>query len=192
MIGSWTLVTPPTEEPVTLAEIKAHLHISSTAEDSMLALYAQMARQMVEGESWLALMPQTWTLYLDAWPTGGVIELPRPPLRSVTHIKYTDVDGTTHTLAADNYRVDTASVPGRIVLAPNASWPSDVLDSVNGVAVTFVAGSADASAVDPMARAAVLLQAAGIYANRESVILGAKPEWNPVAKACVDLIKVRY
>ena len=54
MIGSWTLVTPPTEEPVTLAEIKDHLRVSSTAEDSLLTLYAQMAREAVEGECWRA------------------------------------------------------------------------------------------------------------------------------------------
>jgi len=112
MIGSWTLVTPPTEEPVTLAEIKAHLHISSTAEDSLLTLYAQMAREAVENECWRALMAQTWVLYLTSWPTDGIIDLPRPPLQSVTHIKYSSA-GAVHTWPESNYLVYTGIEPGR-------------------------------------------------------------------------------
>ena len=192
MIGSWTLVTPPTEEPVTLAEIKDHLHISSTAEDSLLTLYAQMAREAVEGECWRALMPQTWDLYLPGWPAGGVIEIPRPPLQSVTSIKYTDDEGAVHTFAASNYRVDTASEPGRVVLAPDADWPSDALDSSNPVVVRFVAGYADASAVPGMAKAAILLQVGEIYANREAVIVGSTPQVTPAVQRVLNLLKVRY
>ena len=192
MIGSWTLYTPPTEEPVTLAEIKDHLHISSTAEDSLLTLYAQMAREAVEGECWRALMPQTWDLYLPGWPAGGVIEIPRPPLQSVTSIKYTDDEGAVHTFAASNYRVDTASEPGRVVLAPDASWPSDTLDSSNPVVVRFVAGYADASAVPGMAKAAILLQIGEIYANREAVIVGSTPQVTPAVQRVLNLLKVRY
>ena len=192
MIGSWTLVTPPTEEPVTLAEIKDHLRVSGTAEDSLLTLYAQMAREAVEEETWRALMPQTWTLYLAGWPADGIIELPRPPLDSVTSIKYTDEDGVEATLAASNYRVDTAREPGRVVLAPNGEWPSDVLDSVNGVAVTFVAGYADASAVPPMAKAAILLQIGEIYANREAVITGTIVAVTPAVQRVLNLLRVRY
>lgn len=192
MIGSWTLYTPPTEEPVTLAEIKDHLHISSTAEDSLLTLYAQMAREAVEGECWRALMPQTWDLYLPGWPAGGVIEIPRPPLQSVTSIKYTDDEGAVHTFAASNYRVDTASKPGRVVLAPDANWPSDALDSSNPVVVRFVAGYADASAVPSMAKAAILLQIGEIYANREAVIVGSTPQVTPAVQRVLNLLKVRY
>ena len=192
MIGSWTLVTPPTEEPVTLAEIKDHLHISSTAEDSLLTLYAQMAREAVEAECWRALMPQTWDLYLPGWPAGGVIEIPRPPLQSVTSIKYTDDEGAVHTFAASNYRVDTASEPGRVVLAPDATWPSDALDSSNPVVVRFVAGYADASAVHGMAKAAILLQIGEIYANREAVIVGSTPQVTPAVQRVLNLLKVRY
>ena len=192
MIGSWTLTTPPTEEPVTLAEIKDHLRVSGTAEDSLLTLYAQMAREAVEEETWRALMPQTWVLYLAGWPADGIIELPRPPLASVTSIKYTDEDGVEATLAASNYRVDTAREPGRVVLAPNGEWPSDVLDSVNGVAVTFVAGYADASAVPPMAKAAILLQIGEIYANREAVIVGSTPQVTPAVQRVLNLLRVRY
>ena len=192
MIGSWTQLVPPTEEPVTLAEIKDHLRVSGTAEDSLLTLYAQMAREAVEEETWRALMPQTWVLYLAGWPADGIIELPRPPLASVTSIKYTDEDGVEATLAASNYRVDTAREPGRVVLAPNGEWPSDVLDSVNGVAVTFVAGYADASAVPPMAKAAILLQIGEIYANREAVIVGSTPQVTPAVQRVLNLLRVRY
>ncbi len=192
MIGTWTLVIPPTEEPVTLAEIKDHLRISSTAEDSLLTLYAQMAREAVEGECWRALLPQTWDLYLAGWPADGIIEIPRPPLQSVTSIKYTDEDGVTQTLAASNYRVDIAREPGRVVLAPDADWPSDALDSSNPVVVRFVAGYADASAVPTMAKAAILLQIGEIYANREAVIVGSTPQVTPAVQRVLNLLKVRY
>ena len=192
MIGSWTLVTPPTEEPVTLAEIKDHLRISGTAEDSLLTLYAQMAREAVENECWRALLPQTWVLYLTSWPTDGIIALPRPPLQSVTSVVYTDEAGAAHTFAAANYRVDTASEPGRIVLAPDAAWPSDALDSGYPIAVTFVAGYADASAVPGMAKAAILLQIGEIYANREAAITGTIVAVSPAVQRVLNLLKVRY
>lgn len=192
MIGTWTLVTPPTEEPVTLAEIKDHLRVSGTAEDSLLTLYAQMAREAVEEECWRALMAQTWDLYLDAWPADGVIWLPRPPLQSVTHIKYTDEDGVQATFAATEYGVDTATEPGRVVLGPDADWPSVTLTNVNAIVVRFVAGYADASAVPAMAKAAILLQLGEIYANREAVIVGSRPELTPVVQRVLNLVRVRY
>ena len=192
MIGSWTQLLPPTEEPVTLAEIKDHLRVSGTAEDSLLTLYAQMAREAVENECWRALLPQTWVLYLTSWPTDGIIALPRPPLQSVTSVVYTDEAGAAHTFAAANYRVDTASEPGRIVLAPDAAWPSDALDTGNPIAVTFVAGYADASAVPGMAKAAILLQIGEIYANREAAITGTIVAVSPAVQRVLNLLKVRY
>ena len=79
-----------------------------------------------------------------------------------------------------------------MVLAPNGEWPSDVLDSVNGVAVTFVAGYADASAVPPMAKAAILLQIGEIYANREAVIVGSTPQVTPAVQRVLNLLRARY
>ena len=192
MIGTWTLVTPPADEPVTLAEIKDHLRVSGTAEDSLLALYAQMAREAVEEECWRALMPQAWEMLLPAWPANGIIELPRPPLQSVTSIKYTDDDGVTQTLAAANYRVDIAREPGRVVLAPTGEWPSDALDTSNPIAVRFVAGYADASAVPTMAKAAILLQTAEIYANREAAITGTIVAVAPAVQRVINLLRVRW
>ena len=75
-----------------------------------------------------------------------------PPLRSITSITYRDEDGTAATFDAANYRVDTATEPGRVVLAPGADWPSVALDSSNPITVRFVAGYADAGDVPGMAK----------------------------------------
>jgi uncharacterized phiE125 gp8 family phage protein len=189
MIGTWTLSTPPAAEPVTLAEIKEHLRIDGTAEDNLLTLYARMAREAVEAETWRALMPQTWTLYLPGWPSNGVITLPRPPLRSVTSVTYTSDAGVTATLPATSYRVDTASEPGRIVLAPGESWPTVALDSGNPIAVTFEAGYANANSVPWIAKAAILLHVGDLYLNREAT--GAPVELSPTIRRMINLLKVR-
>jgi uncharacterized phiE125 gp8 family phage protein len=189
--GSWTLVTAPATEPVTLADAKLHLRVTGTAEDSTLALYLQMAREAVEQECWRALLPQTWDLFLPAWPLDGVIYIPRPPLQSVTHLRYIDADGVQATYPASNYLIDTASEPGRLVLAPRCTWPSAVLTTANPIVVRFVAGYANAASVPAVIRAAILLGIADIYANREAAA-SDKMELTDTVKNLLSLARVRY
>lgn len=192
MNGDWTLITPPTSEPVSIEETKDHLRVDGDVEDALIGLYVQMAREAVEHETWRAFLPQTWDLALDAWPESGAIELPRPPLQSVTSITYRDSALATHTLATTAYRVDTAAEPGRVVLAPGAAWPSDELDTGKPIRVRFVAGYASAADVPAMARAAILLQVAEIYANREAAITGTIVAVSPAVQRVLNLLRVRY
>ena len=53
---------------------------------------------------------------MDSWPLGD-IEIPNPPLQSVSSIKYKDSAGTEATWADTNYIVDPDSFLGRVVLA---------------------------------------------------------------------------
>ena len=191
MIGSWTLVTPPAVEPVTLEELKSHLYVDHDADDALLALYAQAARVAVEAECWRAILTQTWDLFLPAWPADGVIVLPRPPLQSVTSITYRDGDNVTTTLAAATYEVDTASEPGRVVMAVGQSWPSATLAASNPIRVRFVAGWADAASVPGMIKAAILLQAGELYVQREAV--SDKPlAVAPAVARMLNLLRVRF
>src|SRR3990167_7420015 len=75
------------------------------------------------------------------------IELPLPPLRSVTSITYVDQDGTTQTLSSTLYTVDSSSEPARITPAYGEVWPS-TRDQVNAVTVRFVAGYDPGSPAD--------------------------------------------
>ena len=68
--------------------------------------------------------------------------------------------------------MDTASEPGRIVLEKDEVWPTDVLKSVNGVEVRFVAGYGAASAVPKRIKQLAYLLVGHWYVNREAMITG--------------------
>ena len=126
MIIPTTLTTAPSVEPVTLDEMKTHLRgIDHSDHDDLLNGLIKSARQRIEKILGRALVEQTRTAYYKHWP-ATVIDLPNP-VQSVDSIKYTDVDDSEETFSADNYKVDTASEPGRIVLGYNKVWPSVTL-----------------------------------------------------------------
>lgn len=165
------LITAPATEPVTASEAKSHLRVDTTADDTLIGTLITAARQHVENHLRRALITQTWELVMDAFPAGDVIRLPRPPLVSVTSIKYTDVAGSESTFSSAAYVVDTDSTKGRVVLKSGESWPSDTLAAANGVRVRYVAGYGSAAAVPNPIRQAILLLIGTLYENRESVLV---------------------
>lgn len=165
------LLTGPLEEPVSVAEAKAHLRVDTAEDDTLIGFLITAAREHVEAHCRRALITQTWDLFLDRWPRGGEIVLPRARLVSVTSVQYHDEDGGTSVFSAANYAVDAAGEPGRVRLQAGASWPSVGLRPVNGVQVRFVAGYGAATAVPRGIRQAVLLLVGALYENREEVIV---------------------
>ena len=165
------LITAPATEPVSASEAKSHLRVDTTADDTLIGTLITAARQHVENHLRRALITQTWELVMDAFPAGDVIRLPRPPLVSVTSIKYTDEDGNESTFSSAAYVVDTDSTKGRVVLKSGETWPSDTLAAANGVRVRYVAGYGEASAVPRPIRQAILLLIGTLYENRESVLV---------------------
>lgn len=164
-----TLVTAPTSDPVSLAEVKEHLRITSTDEDALITSLVGSAKESGETITGRALITQTWDLSLDSFPQ--VIDIPKPPLQSVTSITYIDTDGATQTLASTEYTVDTKTEPGRIVPAYGKSWPS-TRDIVNAVTVRFVAGYGNATAVPKSLKQAMLMHIEHMFGNRGTVAIG--------------------
>jgi len=135
-----SLVTEPTELPVTLGEAKLHARIDEDADNAAVMGFIKAARELAETYTRKAFVTQTWQMFLDDFPACSEIELPRPPLSSVTHVKaYDDADAAT-VFASSNYFVDTATQPGRLVLRDAASWP-DAERVANAVEVQFIAGT---------------------------------------------------
>lgn len=60
-----------TVEPVMLAEVKQHAVILNPDDDYLAAAAIMAARRYAETRLRQALMTQTWTLYLDSFPSAG-------------------------------------------------------------------------------------------------------------------------
>jgi uncharacterized phiE125 gp8 family phage protein len=134
-----TLITPPAVEPISLSEAKAHLRVSHTNDDTLIAMYIRAVREYLEGPYGFlgrALVTQTWRLTLDEFPLNE-IKIPLPPLRSISSIAYDDTAGNEQIIDSDDYYVDSASEPGWVV--PVSAWPTPI-ESINTVRIDFVAG----------------------------------------------------
>jgi uncharacterized phiE125 gp8 family phage protein len=168
-----TLVSGPDVEPITTADAKSHLRVDTAADDDYIDLLITVARRTVEYWRNEALITQTWKLVMDAFPGEDRLTLPKPPLQSITHVKYTPKDDSLTTFSSDSYIVDTDSDPGRLVLKSGESWPGDTLQIVNGVEITFVAGYGDAASDLPEELVhAMKLMVGHWYENREQVAVG--------------------
>lgn len=181
------LKTPPASEPLTLAETKSYLKVTGTADDTLLSQLIATIRNSCEDWTGRALVTQTWTLWRDGFPhrkkdrlphdgyfelpvdfadeAQRVLEIPRPPLQSVTFLKTYDTAHQGTTFDAGKYFVDAASEPGRIVLNPASSWPSG-LRPANAVEIEFAAGYGDASAVPDALKQGMLLWVKLLYGDR--------------------------
>jgi len=175
----------PAAEPVTLDETRNHLRVEHDRDDVLIEQQIASARDYIEGETGRQLITATWLLAFDAFPST-VIRIPKPPLQSITSVKYYDGDGVQQTMDAADFQVDVYAEPGRITPAYGTSWPT-TRAMLNAVQVTFVAGFGDASTdvaaavLGQKLRQAVLLMVAHMYEFREPVITGTIVNTVPMA-----------
>lgn len=164
-----SLHEPPSVTPITLDEAKAHLRETSTAQDAQITAFIEGVVSQLDGPDGAlgrALCTQTWDIVIDGFPRCDAIEIPLPPLQSITSITYVDQDGATQTMPAADYIVDTASKPGVVALAYGKSWPSARAQR-NAVTIRFVAGYGAAADVPAAIKDAMKLLIGDRHANRE-------------------------
>ncbi len=161
-----TLVTPPAVEPVSLAQAKAHLKIDTSDDDALIAPLIAAARARAEWHTGRALVTQNWIQHLDAWPSSGIVEIPLPPLQSVTSVTVYARDDSAWVMSPSLYTVDAVSAPARLALKPDTPPPTN-LRTVNAIAIAFTAGYGDGAAdVPPLLKEAILELIAFLYENR--------------------------
>lgn len=110
-----TVVTEPTAEPLSLDEAKAHLRVEHEYDDSTIAALITAARKYCETVTKRALVTQTLRLTRDTFPgacEGWILRLPRPPLQSVSSIKYATDEGRVRTSIVSSSYAWTASGSG--------------------------------------------------------------------------------
>ena len=164
-----TLTTQPTLEPVSLADAKLHLRIETTADDTLIASLIATARQQIERTLSLALVTQSWSLFLDAWPnTATPIEIRVTPITALTAVRTFAPDDTPTTLPLADFQLDRASTPPRLVHRRGTTLTAP-LRRLNAIEIAFTAGfGATPADVPAPIRQAILNLTAHLYENRES------------------------
>lgn len=163
------VTTPPTE-PVSTATAKAHLRVTGSAEDTLVATLVTAARRSAERFTGRALAPTTFTATYDRREfalSGVVVDLPRGPVSAVNTVTAYDeegdatvVDAGAYTLAGDRLTASEAT--------DAADWPDDYR-AHDALAVEYVAGYAE---LPEDIEAAVLLTVADLYENRSTAVVG--------------------
>jgi uncharacterized phiE125 gp8 family phage protein len=163
-----TVITAPSSEPLTLAEVKKHLELSATidAHDTKLTTLIATARERAEAITNRQLMTATLELRLDEFPRGNEeIKIPRAPLQSVTSVKYQDTADTQQTLDAARYKVVTSREPGEIHPKFGYYWPTAYYED-DVVVVRFVAGYTSAANVPNTIKLAMLMMVSDWFWDR--------------------------
>jgi uncharacterized phiE125 gp8 family phage protein len=166
------LITKPSTGPITVAEAKAHLRVSHSDEDELIASLIDAATGWLDGRVGvlgMALIAQTWEWTLGAFPRG-CIKLPLGPVASITSIKYTNRVGTEQTVPPADYGILGDVLTG--------TWPQG-----SAVQIRYIAGE---GCPDPI-KMVVKLLVGHWYENREAV--GDKLTAVPMA---VDMLIAPY
>lgn len=169
-----TQTVAPTVEPVSLAEIKAHCRVDTSDHDTVLVAMVKAVRQWIEKELQISLVQRTYRADVEYF--AGCYRLPRPPLSSITSIKYYTDDSpqVLTTLSASTYRTDPGR--GEIYLDADATTIPSIATRRDAVQITYVAGfepSTDSpqdltANIDGAIKAALKLQVADLFENRET------------------------
>jgi uncharacterized phiE125 gp8 family phage protein len=177
------IVTPPTEEPVSLLEAKLHLRVDFDEDDMLIASLITAARQAAETLTGRQLTTARWKQVIDCFPgpslmcvpagqtftlPGHAILLAKAPVQSVVSINYLDMGSVNQTMPALTYTVDTACEPARITPVFGQTWPI-CLPQIGTVSVTFDAGYGSAAQVPEGIKSWIKLRVGSLYAHREEV-----------------------
>ena len=183
------VVTDWTASAVATSDQKSFMRVDFSDDDSLIAELIKASQNVIQTYLNRAITTQTLELYLDRLPfyndlklqegiytapdieyNSNYIVLPRPPVASVTHVKYFDDSDTESTFASSKYYVDLISEQARIVLRTGESWPTVTeTRNANAYVVRYVAGYGGASDVPPPIVQAIKLLTTHLYENREAV-----------------------
>lgn len=137
---NWYLLQGPQSaiEPVTTAQAKTHLRVTTSDQDTYIDTLIVSAREAVENFLDRSLVQRVIRLDLPCFEDR--MFLPRGRASAIQNIKYIDTNGTLQTLAASNYTLQNPTHGASYVLRGyNVVWPTlrGVSDAVQ---ITYTAG----------------------------------------------------
>jgi len=173
------VITPPATEPVSVADLKAHLRLNDDSEDALLSGFVTTARILFEEATGRAVVS---TQFRQHVPTlAAPVYLMKYPVLTVDAVKYHDGDDNLQT--ASTHRTDTISVPAQV-------WFDDYpTTSATKKPVAYVEFTAGWATVPEPVKIAIKLLAGHYYQNREAFIEASLDELPHGFRAVCNLYK---
>jgi len=206
-MGGVVQITKPSEDVVSLEDVKNFLRIDFNDDDLFLISQIKMATNAAEKYLNSALVTRTLELSLDRLPeyeqnlreglwTGPYmsfvkeyIDLPFSPVVSVTSIKtFNDNDDET-TVPQSYYILDNYRKPARVVLRNGQTWP-DATREVNSLIIRYEAGYGNASVVPEPIRLAILQMISYMYEHRGDQVNGQAPDMQQSTEALLQPYRI--
>jgi uncharacterized phiE125 gp8 family phage protein len=171
-------ITGPSTQCVTVDDVKDFLKLQgTTSEDLLLQTFIKAAESYAENYMKRSINRQRWELRIDGFSGhDGDIELPRPPLTTVSSevvVSYIEdtTAGNTTTISATAITIDYYSEPGIIYPSYDNEWP-ETRDESNSVRVTYYSGYSTPANVPDAIKQWVKLRVGAMYEHRESLMVG--------------------
>lgn len=167
------LDTAATDKPVTLAEVKAALRISTSDDDTMLDLWIAAATDYVDGPNGLlgkAIVQQTWT-QSQRLPGTVTLDLKLLPVISISEITYFDADNVSQSLTVSDFDLVKSEDWAYLKPKSGVSWPT-TYDRDDALTVKAVIGFGDQAAAPAAIKAAVMMLVGAWYQNPEATTVG--------------------
>jgi len=163
---SLTVTSEPAVEPVTTAEAKEWLRIdaSDTSQANILTILIKAARVRVEEYVRRSLITRTYSWEMNGDDMRDRIEIPRPPVQSVTSLTIYEEDSagveTSYTEAGENWQLVEASY----LKHRNDGWEVNRMDRAG--TLVYVAGYGDASTDIPADIIVAILKLIALWYER--------------------------
>jgi uncharacterized phiE125 gp8 family phage protein len=164
--GDLVLATNPTTKVVSVTDVKSHLRIDTSDEDTLLGLYIDAATEMAENFCGRHFITHEYKLYFDSVTSIASLVYPDCVLDSVNPVNWIDANGDTQ--ASLEAHIDAYSNPSIAYL--NSGFVSSPLksDASNVFWFEFGTGFGAASSDVPEAiKQAIKLIVADMYYFRE-------------------------
>lgn len=169
-------LTPPSGEPLSLADAKAFARIGSDHENGLITELIAAARARIEAETGLALMSRTLRLTLTDWPLGvlerGGLRLPKRPAHSLVAVRLTDGEASEDVTV--RFQLETG-LCAKLEPVPFGGWvwPRTIHERIE---IDWVAGFGDADDVPEDLVHAMKIIVAHEFAHRDGADYRAQDE----------------
>ena len=170
MARSLSVITAASTDILTVAEVKEHLRVDTTADDTLIGNLIKAATQSAEIFTNRYFIETEVFMYCDKW--SEMNPLLKSPVSDIVNIKYFDTDEVDTLWATANYDEDISAQPARIGLSQDGAFPTTA-NRIAAIKVRYKVGyGTSASDVPEGIKQAVLLTIGNWYENRQEVVVG--------------------